>query len=419
MDPFVNKRDKLEGMEEKSNLDKIRSSMKFDRTNFVPNSAIELNRGRLYQPRILPNIVRDGFVLPNWGKDRVPPSLLPQFKFLIDHNGTKAASNICSKFAIPIKSKRIRAWVRRQMDYIERLTDDDKIILKSYSRYGDSLINSYLRGTSRDCEELLRNMLEDPRIPVLQYLLLEKLEYYTPILHLSSIEEIMSSFEMEDTEELLMSEDDSMLHIERERQEKAHLLHIMRVFIDGNIKYFREPANLAPIIELYKSKLLRIITESPRLDHIVTVYRGFNSEDHLTGLSFNNADFISTSLDLNAAINFSLIRTRKTKPQVFGGVYELQLHPSTICIYMEPTTCYFDEFEILIMPGMNFKLDSKIYYKILRKQNSNLNSVLVNTGTEDKVAIVHGDVSAIPFDPPAVGGRRKTHKRSKKLKARR
>ena len=406
-------------MEEKSNLDKIRSSMKFDRTNFVPNSAIELNRGYLRRPTWNAAFLKSSWYNPT----------MPQFKFLLDHDGSPAASAICSKHAIPIRSDGLRTWVNRQKQYIENLHPAEISIIKSYSKFGDRLINNYLRGTLQDCKDLILLMIRESSTPVLSYLLLIKLEDYRTLLPVPTHDEFMKEFKVEDSMELLMAEDEDAVDFEIDKQQDEYYVRELTRFIRKNIEFFRQPSNLGPLIDFFKSELIRLISSAPRLENPVTVYRGFKSEEHMEGLAFSNMDFISTSLDLDAAIGFSLVRTRSSVPQIWGGVYELKIHPSTACIYMETNTCYRGEFEILIMPGMNFKLDSKIYFKIrglhsyephfksnLKFKNTN---VLANTGTEDKVAIVHGDVSAIPFDPPVAGGRRKTRKRSKKLKARR
>lgn len=407
-------------MEEKSNLEKIRNSMKFDRTNFVPNASVDINRGLLRRPTWNATFLKSPWYNPT----------MPQFKFLLDHDGSPAASAICSRHAIPIRSDGLRTWVNRQKQYIENLHSAEISIIKSYSRFGDRLINNYLRGTLQDCKDLILLMLRESSTPVLSYLLLIKLEDYRPLLPVPTREEFMKGFTVEESMELLMAENEEKRKKEIERQQDAYYVGELTKFIRKNIEFFRQPSNLGPLIETFKSELIRLISSAPRLENPVTVYRGFKSEGHLESLTFSNMDFISTSLDLDAAIGFSLVRTRSSNPQIWGGVYELKIHPSTACIYMETNTCYRGEFEILIMPGMNFKLDSKIYFKIrglhnyephfkstLKFKNTN---VLANTGTEDKVAIVHGDVSAFPFDPPAVGGRRrprKTRKRSKKLKA--
>jgi len=56
--------------------------------------------------------------------------------------------------------------------------------------------------------------------------------------------------------------------------------------IKRNIGFFAQPKNIAPLLAQYRSDLIRIIVESPRLEEPLTVYRGFKSESHLEGLEF-------------------------------------------------------------------------------------------------------------------------------------
>jgi len=207
---------------------------------------------------------------------------------------------------------------------------------------------------------------------------------------------------------------------------------ILSQLIARNLEFMRVPANIATLLIQYKEELTRIIEAAPRLPNPLIVYRGFQDEGYLTGLKYINPDFISTSVSLDAALNFSQLRydmypKRHFGSRFLGGVYEITLGPTIPCIYMEPITQCEDEFEILLPPGLQFSFDSKIHYKVM--PHFYARNMLHVSGSESRVGIVHTTVDLQDSKhslPPLISsvfasknaknanGHRKTKRHSKK-----
>lgn len=167
---------------------KLRDSLSFrgTRSNYVPEPGFIPNRGSLIE-------------------QRATNRLLPNFKYLIAPN---ASRELCSRYAIPVKSEGLKVWIAQQARYISGLGDLDKQILRSYSKYGDRLINGYIRGTLRDCKDLIEDMYQDLRsVPIISLLFIENMDHYRARIEIPSTEELMEDFTVEDSYEALMGEE--------------------------------------------------------------------------------------------------------------------------------------------------------------------------------------------------------------------
>lgn len=170
------------------NVAKLRDSLSFrgTRSNYVPEPGFIPNRGSLIE-------------------QRATNRLLPNFKYLIAPN---ASRELCSRYAIPVKSEGLKVWIAQQARYISGLGDLDKQILRSYSKYGDRLINGYIRGTLRDCKDLIEDMYQDLRsVPIISLLFIENMDHYRARIEIPSTEELMEDFTVEDSYEALMGEE--------------------------------------------------------------------------------------------------------------------------------------------------------------------------------------------------------------------
>lgn len=297
-------------------------------------------------------------------KSEVKDFDFPSVNLLLDNDGSANATYLCSKYALPVKSKGLLKWLQAQDSYLlpahgvsfedRALLRKDRVLLKTYSLFGDTLVNNFLRGTLGELQD--RMIHNESFLKLLGLMLYDLFDSYKPLMILPP------------TREQLMYKSTSQID---ER--------VIMMIVDRNKEFIKNPTNLAPLISHYSEELKRIINNAPKLTSSLTVYRGFKSEDHLTSLSFTSIDFTSTSLSIKAAIKFALfnettMKDSANREKLFGGVYEITLPPGTPCVYLESVTNCSGEFEILLPPGINFNTDSKIYYKQLNA---------------DRVAVIH------------------------------
>lgn len=309
---------------------------------------------------------------PNYRRFLVEPSEelygWPNPRALIDHNGTANASRLCHKFAIPVKSEGLKRWLAEQAEYLGDLSERDSEILSSYTQVGDRLVNHFLRGTLGDLSHMLTHNLD--MIRMLGFFIYDQYDFYASRMALPHKDSLITPRGTVD-------------------------VFILSQLIARNLEFMRVPANIATLLIQYKEELTRIIEAAPRLPNPLIVYRGFQDEGYLTGLKYINPDFISTSVSLDAALNFSQLRyemypKRHFGSRFLGGVYEITLGPTIPCIYMEPITQCEDEFEILLPPGLQFTFDSKIHYKVM--PHFYARNMLHVSGSESRVGIVHTKV---------------------------
>lgn len=308
---------------------------------------------------------------------------LPPTNELIRHNGTENAIRFSTTHAIPVKSDGLREWTQKQATFITNLSKRDREILSSYSAYGDTLVNNYIRGSLTDIEDIMNHF---GYLTFLRYYLYDQYDAFKGPLRLPPREQADKAFYGNE----LTIDANSLIEI-----------------MFDNIDFFSNPANIAPLLEAYKQDLIRIIAAAPRLTQPLTVYRGFKSEAHLKGLEYENNDFISTSLYLPSALDFSECYRTDNKPELgcidyIGGVYEITIDKQIPCVYMEPNTLVPGEFEILLPPGLHFTFDSKIYYK-------KFSNPLFEKGTNElRVVIIHATVrpvhpmTVVPYAPGGI-----------------
>lgn len=357
-------------MESKSPRSKLRESLSLHglRSNFVlasRNTSPELNRFTVRPKTGVKNLYNG------------PPSV----DFLIDHNGSVNASYLCSKYAFPIKSRGLIRWILAQDSYLlprTGITIRDRTILKSYTLFGDTLVNNFLRGSLGELQN--RMIRSETFLKLFGIMLYDQFDSYKPLM------------------ELPPTRDNLMYKTTPQIDER-----IISMIVERNKDFIKNPKNIASLIYQYSEELKRIIINAPKLINSLTVYRGFKQETHLSDLNFTSVDFTSTSLSIDTAIKFAQFNKESLKDveeKIFGGIYEITLPPGTPCIYLESLTECKGEYEIILPPGIHFSTDSKIYYKKL------------NTGGTEHVAVIHVSVTLPPLHP--VGGHRKTKRHSKK-----
>lgn len=304
---------------------------------------------------------------------------LPRIDKLIQFNGTENAARYSAKYTHPIKSDELYGWIKKQQLFSASLSSRDRAILQSYTYTGDTLLNNYIRGTLGDITSTMFSKATRGFMYAffMGYYLYDQYDAFKSQLTLPRRLSLLKEYAENGI-----------------TQFRVNLGYFYEI-VEDNMDFFRNPDNIAPLLEAYKQDLIRIIAAAPRLTQPLTVYRGFRSEAHLRGLEYENNDFISTTLYLPKALDFS--ECYGPGPgclNYHGGVYEITIDKQIPCIYMELNTLAAEEFEILLPPGLHFTFDSKIYYKNFPE------AIRMKNKSMDKAVIVHATVR--PIHPAAV-----------------
>ena len=316
----------------------------------------------------------------------------PALTMSIDRS--KDAQRVRHAILAPREDPAIDAWLREQVAFIKELPTRDYNILTSYTRNGDVLVNSYLRGTLRtNTTELIRASLEVsddyPSRPVaLAYSLYDQFPELTRTGRLTLLEGVKTKADLLDEEGDINME-------------------LVRDLMTANLAYFGNAANLGTLLEQYRRDLVSILERAPRAPHAFTVFRGLQSESHARDLEFRNIDFLSTSMSPEYAAK---LFTRKITDKVADLVpqtyrccmYELEVRPDVPCLYMQFVSQYPNEYEILIAPGMAVTLEPTVYLKLLfegeRLIMRNLRDIFRHDSLRHhtKIAVVEGNVRKLP-----------------------
>lgn len=82
----------------------------------------------------------------------------------------KLYKSICSEFSFNDGNYMDFEWIDKQIQYINNLTDYQKDILYSYTKYGDVLLNNFLRNSLTDniIESILQQIKKDSTHPLLK-----------------------------------------------------------------------------------------------------------------------------------------------------------------------------------------------------------------------------------------------------------
>jgi len=311
-----------------------------------------------------------------------PPGLYPVHRYTIKPSASeKVRQSVLAAYEDP----EIDAWLREQVAFINELSSREQDILKSYTRNGDVLVNNYLRGTLyEDSRDLVAASL---RIPVDMY--------DRPIaLGYSVLDQLSSILKRKDIVVFgrLKKKDDFLLY-----SGELNTFE-MREFMMANLDYFGQAIHLGPLIEQYRRELTAILEKAPRPPHAFRVYRGLNSESHLTSLTFRNVDFLSTSMSPEWA---TLLFTRTLDGALVSRkhrccMYELNVDPDVPCLYMQSLSQYPDEYEMLIAPGMTVSMEPTARLKsVIEREGTTLTMEALKTQLRkhaSKIAVVEGTV---------------------------
>lgn len=295
--------------------------------------------------------------LPKIASDRIPETLVMR-----------------SKYLLPPENTTLDGWLSRQETYIDRLRKRDIDILESYTVHGDRMVNNYCRGRLGPLDDLWAAILLRTELPIpLAYSIIDQA---------SELNKKVPS----PTFRSLLVKIDAVYD-----DEEVADMNAVNLFIRENLEFFVNPRNILTLLEQYKQDLIRIITGAPRLTSPLTVYRGIQTESHLSGSIFTNRDFLSTSVHPPSAVEFTeSVPNALSRKQFRGGLYELTVSPKVPCLYMEFVTNFGDEYEVLIPPGMLVELEPAVRIKAMPSGTAlTMTPHLEST----QVVVVHGTVS--------------------------
>ena len=214
----------------------------------------------------------------------------------------------------------LKAWMDAQDAYL--LSDERrKAIVQGYTFYGDVLANTFLR----------KKTLDEP-LPILSEI---RKQVMIPFAY-----QIYDNYDFLVKQGLEMPERSSLIRSDGTIQTSA----MSKVF-DDNFKFFMRTPILNKLVKDYCTELYTIILNAPRARQDITVYRGRKSEQSLEPgiLRFKGDSFISTSLDVNSAMEFTegYSKTRCC-------LYKILIRKKTPCLYIHGVSRVEDEFEILL-----------------------------------------------------------------------
>ncbi len=220
-------------------------------------------------------------------------------KFTID-NKTPLYKQICKIYTFNDSNYIDYEWIEKQMNYINKLSDKDKHIIRTYTIYADKLVNKYIRKS-------LKNIDIDIILDITTRLKENPFKYH--------------------------------------HYDKTGNYNIDDIYKTNIIEY----------IEQYIKDFTKIIEESPRLTKPIKVFRGLTNGQYIVnGIEqnihnnqvFKNKDFISTSIYLESAANFM---------EGECCLLELNLDVSTPCLFTAHISRCGTEYEITLAPNTIMK----------------------------------------------------------------
>lgn len=235
---------------------------------------------------------------------------LEKFELDIDNPLYKTAANM---FLFNDANYIDYEWIRRQIEYIDGLSERQKHILRAYTIYGDRFVNKYIRNT----------------------------------LTQSHIDTLVGS--------MIASGEDVFKYQQTD---------------SGGIP-LTDPAyslSVLSYIPIFINELNGIILSSPPLTRPIKVFRGIKNKQHFDAIVASDFttynEFISTSMYLPSAMSDAFVGFSCC-------ILEITLQPGTPCIFTARISRRRNEFEItlgmgsrhaVLRPGVKFALDDIDHY---------------------------------------------------------
>lgn len=235
-------------------------------------------------------------------------------------------------------------WIRSMNDYITQLSTKDLYTIVGYTFYGDIVSNNFMRGQLKS-SDFLNEVKNQSRWNQGQYypIFFQALEVFK---------------EMVKTENDLDKITEGKVNVILKSLWKD--VHIPGIKMSSIYTKFKKAAGnftynkfWTHAIQRYIDDLSRIIRNAPALRKKMVVYRGVKNDYYLKGLAgkmYNTNSFVSTSLNLQSAINFS------SEKCCFKRI---TLLPGTRVLLMDGVSVYPGEFEILLNKDTQFYITNE------------------------------------------------------------
>jgi hypothetical protein len=272
----------------------------------------------------------------------------------------KNRKNITDTHIIPKRSTNFFDWLESQKRYIESLPLRDKITITNYTFKTDRLINAYLR-------EGIKGLVRE--FNTLGYTTFKSdIKAYFPF-----VVQIFDMFEELGLESILGKKD----------------LFNYDVFNDiiGSIHISIEESLLEKIAKNYNEQLTQIIQNSPRCDESIYVYRGTKSLKHFSNTTYNNNDYLSTSINPYTTMNFM---SENLTTRIKCCLNELEIIPGVPCLYISSVSRSPSEEEVLLPPSLSIIYDKTMHVKKLFRDVTSFNNYV--RGLYTRVGVLNGIV---------------------------
>lgn len=204
-------------------------------------------------------------------------------------------------------------WIRKQIDYIDGLSERQKHVLRAYTIYGDRFVNPFLRNTLT--EATVNTLVGD-----------------------------------------MLANREDVFHYQQ---------------LDAGGVPLSDPSysfSVFAYIPSFLAELNTIIQSSPPLTRPIKVFRGIKNRSHFDAIAHTGTityrEFISTSMYLPSAMSDAFIGSSCC-------LLEMTLCPGTPCIFTARVSRRRNEFEItlgmasrhaVVCPGVKFALDDMDHY---------------------------------------------------------
>ncbi len=280
---------------------------------------------------------------------------------------TKNARGLQREFLVALDQPHLVRWIRAQEAFLKTLGERESEIVKSYTKHGDQMVNNWARGSlAADLRDLMMAAIGWSRIPF-QFSMYDQ-------------------YDRLERDGVKMPPRSSWLNAKGDLQPG-----VVSEIVRANLAYFSASANLGPLLKQYMEDILAVMRRSPRLIGDVITYRGFKSEEHLTGLKYVAREFGSTSVNPDTALAFADTHILGLR-EVHCCLYELTVKAGVPCLYLGSVTEFDDEYEILLPPGATYRLGKEILVKRVIPTDMSLSEALT-APLKEEAMVVEGTVS--------------------------
>jgi hypothetical protein len=246
-------------------------------------------------------------------------------------------------------------WLERQMEYILKLSPENKVRMLGYTYKGDEIVNSYILGNFSPKIIISEEELSNYRTMRLHPLVMDMFEHirlYDDFGHWKA-----AYFESPNT-------DDNNLNFFFKIIRNTNFQSAYRTVLEVMC---RERDNIKKsvwnkVVESYIKNMTKILNGAPVCESELFVYRGVKKIDYMNIKTpdeiYEQNLFMSTSIDPKVAKKFTDVEKNCC-------LMELVIQPKTAGLLMPPLSYFEDEMEILFAPGKKLRLIKEGKYEYL------------------------------------------------------